>query len=88
MNMVDFGMDIQRAIAAPRISFAEPDYILVEQGIPDSVLDALRRMGHNIRQATGLGNAHGLMIEYDAAGKPVKFIGSADPRGKGTALGY
>jgi gamma-glutamyltranspeptidase/glutathione hydrolase len=88
MNMVDFGMDIQRAIAAPRVSFAEPDYILVEQGIPDSVLDALRRMGHNIRQSTGLGNAHGLIIEYDAAGKPVKFIGSADPRGKGTALGY
>jgi gamma-glutamyltranspeptidase/glutathione hydrolase len=88
MNIVDFGMDIQKAIAAPRISFAEPDYILVEQGIPNSVLDALRRMGHNIRQSTGLGNAHGLMIEYDAAGKPVKFVGSADPRGKGTALGY
>jgi gamma-glutamyltranspeptidase/glutathione hydrolase len=88
MNMVDFGMDIQKAIAAPRISFAEPDYILVEKGIPDSVLDALRERGHNIRQSTGLGNAHGLMIEYDAAGKPVKFIGSADPRGKGTALGY
>ena len=88
MNMVDFGMDIQKAIAAPRVSFAEPDYILIEQGIPDSVLDALRRMGHNIRQSPGLGNAHGLMIEYDAAGKPVKFIGSADPRGKGTAQGY
>ncbi len=88
MNMVDFGMDIQQAIAAPRISFAEPDYILVEKGIPDSVLDTLRRIGHNIRQSTGLGNAHGLMIEYDPAGKPVKFIGSADPRGKGTALGY
>jgi gamma-glutamyltranspeptidase/glutathione hydrolase len=88
MNMVDFGMDIQQAIAAPRISFAEPDSIYVEKGIPDAVLEALRRMGHNIRQSSGLGNAHGLMIEYDAAGKPVKFIGCADPRGKGTALGY
>lgn len=88
MNMIDFKMDIQQAISAPRISFAEPDYILVEQGIEDSVLEALRNMGHNIRQSTGLGNAHGLVIEYDSEGKPVKFIGSADPRGGGRALGY
>ncbi len=88
MDMIDFGMDIQQAIAAPRISFAEPDYILVEQGIEPSVLDALRKMGHNIRQSTGIGNAHGLTIEYDPGGKPIRFIGSADPRGSGLSQGY
>jgi hypothetical protein len=35
-----------------------------------------------------LGNAHGLMIEYDEAGKPVRFTGGADPRGAGQASGY
>ncbi len=88
MNMIDFRMGIQQAIAAPRIAFVEPDFILVEQGIDPSVIDALVEMGHNIRRATGISNAHGLVIEYDAAGKPVRFVGSADPRGKGQALGY
>ena len=88
MNMIDFGMDIQQAIAAPRIAFVEPDFILVEGGIDPSVVDALVEMGHNVRRARGISNAHGLVIEYDAVGKPVKFTGSADPRGKGQALGY
>ena len=34
MNLLDFGMDIQQAINAPRISFAEPDELLVEDTIP------------------------------------------------------
>jgi len=88
MNMIDFGMDIQQAITAARISFVEPDYILVEQGIEPSVLEALRKMGHNIRQSTGIGNAHGLTIDYDPGGKPIRFIGSADPRGSGLSQGY
>ena len=88
MNVIDFGMDIQQAIAMPRIAFVEPDFILVEQGIDSSVLDALVELGHNIRRSTGIGNAQGLMIEYDTAGRPVKFIGSADPRSSGLAQGY
>lgn len=43
-------------------------------------------MGHNIR-VRGLGNAHGLMIEYDTKGKPIRFTGGADPRGEGAAIG-
>ena len=79
MNAVDFGMDIQQAIAAPRISFFEPDSLAIERTIPESVRDQLRAMGHNIDVAIALGNAHGLTIEYDAAGRPVRFYGGADP---------
>jgi gamma-glutamyltranspeptidase/glutathione hydrolase len=32
MNLVDFGMDIQAALSAPRISFVEPDTIVVVSG--------------------------------------------------------
>jgi hypothetical protein len=28
------------------------------------------------------------MIEYGPDGKPVRFIGGADPRGGGAAIGY
>ena len=43
-------------------------------------------MGHNIR-IRSLGNAHGLTIEYDSRGKPIRFTGAADPRGEGVAIG-
>jgi gamma-glutamyltranspeptidase/glutathione hydrolase len=88
MNLIDFNMNVQQAIAAPRISFVEPDLIAVEENIPKSVRDSLASYGHKIRAVERLGNAHGLAIEYDAAGKPVKFSGGTDPRGEGAARGY
>ncbi len=88
INLLDFDMDIQRAIAAPRISFAEPDWIAVEEGIPQPVRDELSASGHNLYvEELGLGNAHGLTIEYDAEGRRVRFTGGADPRAAGVAEG-
>jgi len=88
MNMIDFDMNIQEALAAGRISFIEPDIIAVERRIPEAVRRDLRSLGHNVRAVGGLGNAHGLTIAYDAAGTPVRFTGAADPRGEGLAKGY
>jgi gamma-glutamyltranspeptidase/glutathione hydrolase len=88
MNLVDFRMDIRRAIEAARISFFEPDELGVEEGIPEDVRARLSQMGHKIRVVSAIGNAHGLMIEYDPSGKPSRFAGAADPRGEGKAVGY
>jgi gamma-glutamyltranspeptidase / glutathione hydrolase len=88
MNLVDFGMSIEEALAAPRISFVEPDVLAVEEGIPPAVRDALAAMGHRVRVVRALGNAHGLTIQYDSEGKPVRFRGASDPRGAGKAGGY
>jgi len=87
MNIIDFGMDIQSAVAAARISFIEPDWIAVEPGIPETVRTELTEMGHKIRETQGLGDAHGLIIDYDQKGKPVRFTGGSDPRGQGLAKG-
>ncbi|HXF04609.1 MAG TPA: gamma-glutamyltransferase [Blastocatellia bacterium] len=87
MNLVDFGMTIEQAIASPRISFVEPDTIAVERTIPAPVRAQLVERGHKLRVLDALGNAHGLTIEYDRQGRPVRFTGSADPRGEGMALG-
>lgn len=89
MNLIDFDMGIKEAIAAPRVSFIEPDSIAVEEGIGKNVIEALRTMGHNIRvlkKPGGLGNAHGLTIEYGKDEKPLRFAGAADPRGAGLAM--
>jgi gamma-glutamyltranspeptidase/glutathione hydrolase len=89
MNMIDFDMDIQQAIAAPRISFASPNTLVVETGIPQPVRNGLTALGHNVQvDERGLGNAHGLTIEYDAQGNLTSFTGGADPRGVGVAAGY
>jgi gamma-glutamyltranspeptidase/glutathione hydrolase len=87
MNLIDFDMDIQQAIAAPRISFVEPDWIAAESGIPPPVRDELSALGHNVYVEAELGNAHGLTVEYDAQGEPVRFTGGADPRAEGAAIG-
>ncbi|MGA2260242.1 MAG: gamma-glutamyltransferase [Acidobacteriota bacterium] len=88
MNLIDFKMDIRKAIAAGRISFYEPDELGMEESIPASVGEQLAKLGHKIRVVAGIGNAHGLTIEYDSAHKPVRFTGAADPRGEGKAIGY
>ena len=88
-NLIDFDMDIQQAIAAPRISFSSPNALVVEASIPQSVRSALSTLGHNVEVGErGLGNAHGLTIEYNSEGKPVRFAGGADPRGQGVAAGH
>ncbi|MCP4897832.1 MAG: gamma-glutamyltransferase [bacterium] len=90
MNLVDFGFNIRGAIAAPRISFIEPDIILVEPGIDPAVISNLEARGHKIEvlPRLALGNAHGLTIQYHRNGNPVRFTGAADPRGVGLAQGY
>lgn len=88
MNILDFGMNIQEAISAPRISFTEPDILAVEDALPRAIGNALRERGHSVIGTKALGNAHGLMIEWGPDGKPVSFTGGADPRGAGLAKGY
>jgi gamma-glutamyltranspeptidase/glutathione hydrolase len=88
MNVLDFGMNIQEAIAAPRIAFAEPNALLVEPGIPEAVRAELERRGHQVRPRGGIGNAHGLTIVWGPEGLPEAFHGGADPRGAGLARGH
>ena len=86
MNLIDFRLDVQQAIAAPRLSFVEPDIIAVDEGVPESVRKELTKLGHKV-QVRRLGNAHGLTVEYDKKGRPERFSGGADPRGEGQAIG-
>lgn len=85
LNMLDFGMDIEAAIAAPRIAFIEPNTLAVEETIPAATREALAAMGHDV-QVRFIGNANGLSIEYADDGS-ARFKGASDPRGAGLAKG-
>ena len=91
VNLVDFDMDVQQAISAPRISFLEPNLIAADAGISASARNTLAASGYEVfADEYGLGNAHGLTVEYDPgeASEPVRFTGGADPRAAGAAIGY
>ena len=62
LNMVEFGMDIQEAIDAPRFRHWQGNSVSFEQGIPQSTVDELYSRGHapqNPVLATVQGFFHG-----------------------------
>jgi gamma-glutamyltranspeptidase/glutathione hydrolase len=82
-NLVDFGMDPQAAIDAPR-SFADGGELQLEAGYAESVAAALAALGHRVtRRATPLGGAQAIVIDERGV-----LIGASDPRKDGCALGY
>ncbi|MDV7143621.1 gamma-glutamyltransferase family protein [Tropicimonas sp. TH_r6] len=83
-NMVDFGMDPQEAIDAPR-AFALDGEMRLEEGYPESVRQKLERYGHKVvRPEAGLGGAQAILIDPDSG----MLTGASDPRKDGIALGY
>ena len=82
-NLVDYGLDQQAAVDAPR-SFSGAEGMLVERGYPDSVRADLARMGHNVSiPAEPIGGAQNILIDDSGI-----LIGASDPRKDGCALGY
>lgn len=82
-NIVDYGMDVQAAIDAPRC-FAGPEGMAVERGYSDSLRAGLAALGHQVTiPRTPLGGAQAIVIGADG----VLYAGS-DPRKDGIALGY
>ncbi len=81
-NMVDFGMDQQTAVDAPRC-FSGPDGMQVERGYGDNVRAELAAMGHQVSVPSDpLGGAQNIQMVDDI------LIGASDPRKDGCALGY
>ena len=82
-NMVDFGMDPQSAIDAPR-SFSDAGTLKVERGYSDEVRQELTDMGHNVIIPDGpIGGAQAIKIHETGT-----LEGASDPRKDGCALGY
>jgi gamma-glutamyltranspeptidase/glutathione hydrolase len=84
-NVIDHGMDLATAVAAPRIHHqALPDRIDYENGgLTPEVVAQLERMGHTVRERRGhSGEVAGIM--RTGAG----WIAVADPRSGGWSVGY
>lgn len=85
LNLLDFGMNVQDAIAAPH-AVAQQGPLELEQGT--AILEhaaALEALGHRVVPRTLNSGLHGIVIEYD--GDARRLYGGADPRREGIALG-
>ena len=88
MNALDFGMNVQEAIEAPRLRVFEERRVVMEERFPYHVRAALAEKGHDIELAepfsTIVGGAQGIMVDQESG----TFQGGADPRRDGAAIGW
>ena len=92
VNIVDFGMDLDEAIEAPRFfassgnGKARP--LVMETRIPGSVRGDLEKLGHSIALKEDydkyFGGAQGLLFQWDKG----IILGGADSRRDGAGAGY
>lgn len=85
MNVIDFGMNIQEAVNAPRVHHQWlPDQLRLEKGISLDTIKLLTEMGHTVAVRDAMGAASSIMVDP----KTGMMYGAADRRREGLALGY
>jgi gamma-glutamyltranspeptidase/glutathione hydrolase len=95
MNLIDFGMNVQAAGDAPRVSHAGSatptglpaegsGVVSVEAGVSDEVVAALKAKGHKVVRARGYGGYQGILIDWENG----VLHGATESRKDGAAVGY
>jgi gamma-glutamyltranspeptidase/glutathione hydrolase len=83
VNVVDFGMGLETAVAAPRIhDQAVPNRLFVEPALDPRIVEGLRKLEHEVVEARDLGAVGAVQAT------PRGLIGAADPRKGGGAAGW
>jgi gamma-glutamyltranspeptidase/glutathione hydrolase len=96
-NILDFGMNVQAAGAYPRIEHtgsATPTgrkmatnggTVQAEPGIPDAVVEELKKRGHEVRRVNRNGGGYQGILIHPVTGM---LHGGSEPRKDGCAIGY
>jgi gamma-glutamyltranspeptidase/glutathione hydrolase len=85
VNAIDFGLNAQAAVAAPRIHHQwSPDVLVMEPDHPRDVVSALEQRGHAVRPAPYPLGAVELIVRDPLSGI---LFGGADPRRASSASG-
>ncbi len=75
LNVIDHGLNIQTAVAAPRVHHQWlPDELRVEEGLSPDTIRLLEARGHTVRVKSAMGAIQSIMI------KDKMMFGGADPR--------
>ncbi|MDJ0848238.1 MAG: gamma-glutamyltransferase [Myxococcota bacterium] len=86
VNVVDFGMNVQEAVAAPRYHHQWiPRKVSAEPELDAAVVEGLRERGHEVDVSKRTwSNAQVIVIDPETG----LHTGGSDPRGDGVALGF
>jgi gamma-glutamyltranspeptidase/glutathione hydrolase len=85
LHVVDYGMDPQQAVSAPRFHHQWlPDTLFVEPAVPKDVVRGLERRGHEVEVAERDWSAAEVIVVDPETGW---HLGGSDPRRDGLALG-
>jgi len=90
VNLIAYKMDPQQALDAPRFCIRK-DFISFEEGIEESVIEALKAMGHPVECVPVTGHARALFGRGQIIVKDQDtgvLIAGSDGRGDGCAMGF
>jgi gamma-glutamyltranspeptidase / glutathione hydrolase len=78
VNVLDYGMDVAAAVAAPRLHHQWlPDEVRIERGFADETLAALKAKGHRVIEPLGYSSANSIAVTANG------LLGAPDPRTRG-----
>jgi gamma-glutamyltranspeptidase/glutathione hydrolase len=78
VNVLDYGMDVAAAVAAPRLHHQWlPDDVRIERGFAEDTIAALRAKGHHVIEPLGQTSANSIAVT------PNGLLGAPDPRTRG-----
>ena len=82
---LDLGLPLPDALGAPRIHHQwRPDQLVVEQSLDPSIVEALEKLGHQVKRTRSVGVAQAIGLAEDGQG----LVGVHDPRVEGKAAGF
>ncbi len=85
MGVIDYGMNIQEAVNAPRFHHQWlPDVTRVESGFSPDTIKRLEGMGHRVEAQDHWSDGECIMIDP----KGGERLGASDPRNNGRAIGF
>ncbi|HEY4643164.1 MAG TPA: gamma-glutamyltransferase, partial [Bacteroidota bacterium] len=86
VHVIDYGLDVQEAVDAPRFHHQWlPDTLECEwNGFPRDVVDNLAAMGYDVKEASEQGRVEAILFDHEKG----LLYGATDGRGYGAAVGY
>lgn len=87
INMIDFGMDPQTALDAPRFNWTKGMEVGLESAVSDEIRADLKRRGHQLvdrEVAMHYGGGQVIVRDPDSGG----LVGGSEPRNDGAAVGW
>ncbi|MGH7677577.1 MAG: gamma-glutamyltransferase, partial [Gemmatimonadaceae bacterium] len=84
LNHIVFGMDVQQSIDAGRFRHLDSTRVVVEATLPDSIVTALRALGHSVTfgRSAQFGGSQAIIK------LPRGYVAGSDPRKDGHAAGH